>query len=443
MGLLRPGSFAPWALGALTGDGDGERVVEELVAAGLLEPVGTDAAGQSCYRPHDLVALLARELAARDDETANRAAVKRLVDTYLVLGRAVFDRALRVNEGLPPGELPADIAPAAVDVDAVTKEPDAWVHAERERLLHAIEEACRFGWYDEAARLADLVIPMLAVRGDFERLQHARAVVRDAACAAGDELVACRAETGRGDILLSRRVDEAGAAFERCVPVFRRLGLDRELVHSLTGLAFARMMQALPAAALAEEAVRIACAAGDPDGIALALRTRAETLVTEERPAEALALLERALPIARARENSDGRRAILMHILLCATLLGDLDRAEESYVEATALTSTVNDPIGAAWLLLHHSRVQGARGDQTAAIAEAERASDMLARAGDARGLAVASVRLAEARLQAGQVTAAVALLRETLATFDEGNALFKNRAQRLLDSALAATRPG
>ena len=131
-----------------------------------------------------------------------------------------------------------------------------------------------------------------------------------------------------------------------------------------------------------------------------------------------------------------------MRILLCATLLGDLDRAEESYVEASALTDAVNNPIGVAWLLLHHSRVQGARGEKKAAMAEAERARDMLARAGDARGLAVASVRLAEAQVQAGEFAAAIALLQETLATFDEGNALFKNKAQRRLDSAMSAAYP-
>jgi DNA-binding SARP family transcriptional activator/tetratricopeptide (TPR) repeat protein len=439
IGFLPSGSFSAWALGALTDGGDGERVVERLVAAGLLEPVGVDAADQPRYRPHDLVALFARELAAREDVTARRTAVKRLLDTYLVLGRDVYGRARRVNEGLPADELPADLAPAAIDVAALTKEPDTWVHTERDGLLHAIEQACRLGWYREAALLADLVVPILAVRGQFEQLQHSRALVRDAAFAVGDELVACRAETSRGDILLSRRVDEAGAAFERCVPVFRRMGLHHELVHSLTGLAFARMMQSLPASEYAEEAVRIACAAGDADGLVLALRTHAETLITDEHPDKALPLLEKALPITRARQNSDGRRAILMRILLCATLLGDLDRAEESYAEALTLTDAISDPIGIAWLLLHHSRVRSARGDEKGAIAEAERACGMLARAGDIRGFAAASLRLAEAQVQAGEYAAAIAQLQETLATFDEGNTLFKTRAKLLLDRAMEA----
>ena len=412
MGLLQPGPFAAWALGALTDGSDGERVVEQVIAAGLLEPVGADAADQPRYRPHDLVALFARELAAREDDTVGRAAGERLLDTYLVLGREVYDRALRINEGLPPDDLPADVVPVVVDVARLTKAPDAWVHTERGGLLHAIELACRFGWHRKAALLADLVVPALAVRGDFEQLQHTRALVRDAAFAAGDELVACRAETSRGDILLSRRVDEAGAAFERCVPVFRRMGLNRELVHSLTGLAFARMMQTLPGAAYAEEATRIAYAADDQDSIVLALRTHAEILITDDRPAEALPLLDKALPITQARQNSDGHRAILMRIIRCTTHLGDLDRAERSYVEALALTDEVNNPIGVAWLLLHHSRVHSARGDLTAAIAEAAQARALLARAGDSRGFAAASLRLAEAHVQAGESADAITLLR-------------------------------
>src|SRR5688500_19225733 len=98
----------------------------------------------------------------------------------------------------------------------------------------------------------------MVIRGSFNDIQHARALVRDAALAAGDERVAYRAETSRADLLLSQRVDEAGAAFESCVPVFRRMGMHRELVISLTGLAFARMWQGLPAEAFAEEAIRIA-----------------------------------------------------------------------------------------------------------------------------------------------------------------------------------------
>jgi DNA-binding SARP family transcriptional activator/tetratricopeptide (TPR) repeat protein len=436
VGLLPPGPFSAWTLGVLCDGSDGERLVEQLTAAGLLETVGADPTGQARYRPHDLVALYTRELAAREDEATTRAATRRLLDTLLHLGHEAYRHITRVNEGLPPGELPADLPAATIDVTCLTKDADAWLHTERTLLLRAIEQACHFGWYRKAALLADLVIPALAVRGGFEQLQHARALVRDAAIAAGDEQVAYRAETSRADILLSQRVSEAATAFESCVPVFRRHGMHRELVHSLTGLAFARIWQGRPGTAYAEEATRIAYAAEDQESIVLAVRTHAETL-TADRPADALPLLEKALAAVRALDTPEGERAILLRITYCAISLGDLEKANATYAQAHDLT----DPhsLAFAWLLTHRSRILRAYGDHAGAISEARRSRDMMAQAGDARGLVSASLYLAEAHLSAGDAASAVTLARTTLSTLD---ATALSRHQTWAESILRRASP-
>ncbi|GAA4469191.1 AfsR/SARP family transcriptional regulator [Phytohabitans houttuyneae] len=442
MGLLPPGPFAAWALGVLCDDaGGGDRLAEQLATAGLLDPVGADACGQFRYRPHDLVALYARELAGQEDESLSRAAVKRLLGELLQLGNEAYAGATRVNEGLPPGPLPADLPPAACDAGWLAKDADGWLHAERTLLLHIIAQACRYGWYDRAAILADLVIPALAIRGGFEQLEQARAQVRDAALAAGDQTVAYRAETSRADILLSQRVDEAANAFASCVRVFRRLGLHRELVHSLTGLAFARIWQGLPGTAHAQEAIRVAEAAGDRESIVLALRTHAETLITDE-PAAALPLLAKALAVVRELDNPEAERAILVRITDCATSLGDLETAERTYARASELTDPRTNTLGHAWLLMHHSRMRRVQGDHRAAVAEARHARELMAQAGDTRGVATASLHLAEAHLVAGDAGAAVAVVRETLSSMD-ADALprLKARAELLIDRAAEQSR--
>ncbi len=63
MGLLPRGPFTASALGLFAQDGDGERLVEALTEASLLDPVHLHADGEPRYRPHDLVALYAQELA--------------------------------------------------------------------------------------------------------------------------------------------------------------------------------------------------------------------------------------------------------------------------------------------------------------------------------------------------------------------------------------------
>ncbi|MGN9914194.1 BTAD domain-containing putative transcriptional regulator [Phytohabitans sp. LJ34] len=436
MGLLPAASFAAWTIGALTDGGDGERAVEQLMAAGLLEPVGLDLTGQLRYRPHDLVALFARELAGGEDEQVARAAYQPLLDTFLVLAHHVHLRVDR-KEGLPPDPLPDGITAAPPDIAGLTADPVAWLHTERSQLLFAIEQACRLGYYDKAALLADMIIPPLSIRGGYEQIAQARASVRDAARAAGDERVASRQASSRADVLLSLCLDEAANEFEGSVAVFRGFGLNHELVHSLTGLAFARMFQGRPALMHAEEATAIAYATGNPDDIVLALRTHADTLVLQDRPAEALPLLDQALGHVQALRNTDNHRALLVRKLDCAISLGKLDMAESTYALALEVTDAVNNAHGLGWLLVHHSRLRLAHGDIPAAMTEAREALRLMVQAGDPRGVFIANLRLAEALTAGGDAPGAVTLLRTLLSTSDAASVpLLKTRAEALLAQA-------
>ncbi|MGW4945324.1 BTAD domain-containing putative transcriptional regulator [Actinoplanes sp. NPDC004185] len=439
MGLLPAEPFAAWTLGAVLDGGDGERAAEQLMAAGLLDPVGLDPTGQLRYRPHDLVALFARELACGEDREVTRDAYRRLLDTFLVLAHDVHVRVDR-KDGLPPDPLPDSIAAAPVDLAALTADPGAWLQTERAQLLYAITQACVLGSYDKAALLADLTIPPLSVRGGYDQIVQARAAVRDAARAAGDERVASRQASSRADVLLSLCLDEAAAEFEGSVAVFRRLGLRHELVHSLTGLAFARMFQGRPALAHAEEATAIAYATGDPDDIVLALRTHADTLVLQDRPAEALPLLERALAHTQALWNNDSHRALLVRKLDCAITLGRLDLADATYAQAREVTDAVNNAHGIGWLLVHHSRLRRARGDLPAAMREAREALRRMVEAGDPRGVFLANLRLAEALLAGGDSPGAAAVLRTLLSTSDVASVpLLRAKAEALLGQASSA----
>ncbi|GIG87934.1 SARP family transcriptional regulator [Plantactinospora endophytica] len=436
MGLLPAESFAAWTLGAITDGGDGERDVEQLMAAGLLEPVGLDLTGQLRYRPHDLVALFARELAGREDEEVTRAAYQRLLDRFLVLAHGVHLRVDR-KDGLPPDTLPDDIEAGPVDIAGLAADPGAWLRTERSQLLFAITQACRLGSYDKAALLADMIIPPLSIRGGYEQIVRVRGIVRDAARAAGDERVASRQASSRADVLLSLCLDEAASEFEESVAVFRRLALHHELVHSLTGLAFARMFQGRPALVHAEEATTIAYATGDRDDIVLALRTHAETLVLQDRPAEALPLLDRALAHAHTIWNTDSHRALLVRKLDCAISLGKLDLADSTYAQAREVTDAVDNAHGLGWLLVHHSRLRRARGDLPAAMRDAREALRRMVEAGDPRGVFIANLRLAEALLTGGDSRGATAVLHTLLSTSDAASVpLLKAKAESLLSQA-------
>jgi hypothetical protein len=157
------------------------------------------------------------------------------------------------------------------------------------------------------------------------------------------------------------------------------------------------MFQGRPALPHAEEATAIAYETGDPDDIVLALRTHADTLVLQDRPAEALPLLDRALAHAPTLWNTDIHRALLVRKLDCAISLGKLDLADSTYAQAREVIDAVNNAHGVGWLLIHHSRLGRARGDLPAAMADAREALRRMVEAGDPRGVFIANLRLAEA----------------------------------------------
>ncbi|QFY13412.1 hypothetical protein GBF35_48745 [Nonomuraea phyllanthi] len=97
LGLVdAPGGFAPWLVAALleTTVHDGERLLEQLVDAQLLQPLGRDGAGRPRYRFHELIRLFARERAEAIEPPDARLAV---------LSRAVRFGTLRYDAGLARG----------------------------------------------------------------------------------------------------------------------------------------------------------------------------------------------------------------------------------------------------------------------------------------------------------------------------------------------------
>ncbi len=433
MGLLPTGDFAAWTLGALTDGGDGDRLVEQLVTAGLVDPIGTDGTGEPRYRPHDLVAVFARERAAADDEPTVRASVGRLLDALITIGRTVYARVATATDGLTPEPLAGSPSAPAIDIGEC---PHAWVHAERALVLDAIRRGCEIGLYVQAATAADLLVPAMEQSG-LDQLRRVRATIRDAALAAGDEVVAWRAEYAHADLLLHENLGEAARAFARCVDGFRRLGRPHELVRSMTGLAFARATQGLPVDALVTEAVDVARDDADAQTQVLALRTHAETLMMRDRHTEALVLLEEALLTARGLTNPSGRRSLLGRKADCCLALGDLPAAAATYRQAIRLADAAHEPRGYAWLLLLHVRILLKSQRPAAAIRAGQRARQLLLDVGDTRGAATASMHVGEAYLCSGRPREAITALEECLPVLRATSVRVRRlTAERLLTEA-------
>jgi DNA-binding SARP family transcriptional activator/tetratricopeptide (TPR) repeat protein len=423
--LLPPGDFAAWTLGQLVDGGSGEVAAERLVSAGLLQPAGADVSGEPRYRPHDLVALYAAELLARDKPAEAREAVGRLVDTMAHLGQAIQGRVTRIGDVLPPSPRPTSTGLAPATVRHLLRDPVAWARASRRHLIDTVRRACEYGWYDRAALVADLTFPVLFAFGDIEPFRRLYEELATGAAAAGADLVAWRAQYIRAGLLLDGELAAGAEILSGCVTAFRRLGARHELVYALVTLEFARSMLGQPVETEVAEALRVAGELDDPACLLLALRAQGESLLMRERPADALPVLSRALELADVVEDRSTRRILLNLTAKGLMAVGEVDRARAHLTAALELVNDGTNPRALAWLLIQRGRIALADDDAPAAIADAQQAVELHERLQDRRGLLSASVVLAQAHLRGGRAEAAAQILTtrvELLATADDRN---------------------
>ncbi|WP_243770082.1 AfsR/SARP family transcriptional regulator [Amycolatopsis acidicola] len=422
--LLPRTGFQAWALGAVTDGSDGERLVEALTASALLEPCGN-----ARYRTHDLVALFAQDVASEEDQTPS---LRSLLDVLLARGEEVHREAARWTEELQPYQ---GTSRPEVDLPPLDCPPGAWAARERDLLLSVIDQACEAGWHADAARLADLVVPALHLGGGFEMLAAIRRRIAETARAAGDELVAWRADYGRAEASLAEDVSESERTFVACAKAFEELGATTELVFSLTGVAFCRLMRNEPDLATAERAVEIGESGPDLIARCMANRTLAQTLQQVDRTREAVWILKKTSKEAATLSVPSLSAGLLRELARAALRLGDVDTADAACADAAPLLT--GNPHDEGWLLQLRSRVETAQGRYCEAATTARRSHDIFTDLGDRRAAASSLIWLADALWHGGDRRDAVALARQARDELREmGSTILAPQAERILAEA-------
>ncbi len=170
LAALTSAPFPAWMVAAVLGTGavDGERVIDELVDAHLLQCQGEDAVGQMRFHFHDLVRLVAVERCVVDDgEPALRRAADRILSGWLSLLLVAIegfsgDRPARVwadPDGRP------DPIPRWVTLDTVLLHHLAWLDVEADMLAAAVQQAYDLGLDDLCWRLVWVLRCYLQLRG--------------------------------------------------------------------------------------------------------------------------------------------------------------------------------------------------------------------------------------------------------------------------------------
>ncbi|MFE0132689.1 BTAD domain-containing putative transcriptional regulator [Streptomyces sp. NPDC059037] len=380
LAVLGPCDTAPWMV-ALLVDGaeeEVEEVLERLVDAQLLDWTGTDSAGQSRYRAHDLVRVYAAERAEAEDSAEVRtAAVGRALAAGLRLVERVAEEApsgvvvLRpylggsasVNRSAGGAKAEWDgtgtqgRGPAAEVGAATTRralaDPFAWFEAEADALATAVERAAAFGLHTLACAAATVLCSSsFAVGNRFDAWWRSH----DAALAA-----ARRAEDRAGEALLliglgqlrfeQDRYAEAQDYFRQAEPLCAAIGDLHGQAAALAGLG--GNLRELGRLAAADEAlgraVDVFQRLGDDAGIGLACRLRGSVRMELGDQDEASALLDVSLGAYRSLGSRRGEALTLRTLSLVHRSLGAYEEAEEYAGRALEILAGLGDPLMAAY----------------------------------------------------------------------------------------------
>lgn len=437
LGLLGATDVASWTVGVLAG-GDGERLVERLVEANLLDEVGLDVTGEPRYRMHDLLAVYAAELVRQEDPEVVTAALREYVEVLLTLAEEAAQDWFGADD-TPRRPIRPSAALDRAEIEHLTASREKWLLAEMVNIDRAITQCLDHRWVDEADNLAHRAFVYLDIYHSHERILQLYGLIRDAALAQGDELIAWRSHLRLTGQVVTRGVnDQVLADYARCVQAFEVLGAHAELAVSLGALAYYTMLHTgQPQLALAERAVAAARRSGEHLTYLSSLRELGTMLATEGRHADSMRVMDEALALGREIGERNELGLMLHRIASSALDHGDLGRASAASREALDLMTVAGEDRGAAYCAVLVSQVDLALGDAGAALARAEKALNVFEGLGERRGTVRALAAVAEANLALGLVETVIDLAAGALENYaDAGDAAAEERLRAALTEA-------
>jgi len=399
-----------------------EALLERLVDVHLLEVLGEDAAGQTRYRFHGLVRLLALELSAVDGESVRRQAVERAVGAQLALTE-------RAHAALSPGNAGHRDECAAVRwlpqpdraIAAVREHPLDWFEAERASLVAGVEVAARHGFAEAAWALACGLTTFFGIRGHWQDWQATHEQAAAAARAAGLALGEANAVEMLGVChLWLGDVRRALPCFERSLELARAVGSARRVATGQYGLGLVAAYRGdcQRAEELLNESLAHFRGAGDQHGVAVTLDALAEAQRLGGRRAEATANLGLAGAIFHASGDLHWEAISLLSLADLHRAEGRLEQADACLARCLALFQGFGNRHFAALALNRLARVRVAQGRRDEAVACLRRCTVAFAELGLRLAEARALHRMGRIQAELGDGAAAGTAFERALAAF-------------------------
>jgi DNA-binding SARP family transcriptional activator/tetratricopeptide (TPR) repeat protein len=339
------------------------RVLAELTGAHL---VAEPAPGRFGF--HDLLRTYASELAHREETAAARhAAIRRVLDHYLVTANAAFPRLYPARDPLAlpqaePGTTPEQLASRA--------QARAWFAAEHQVLLAAVALAASAGFDRHAWQLPAALSEFLDRQGHWHDLAVTQQAALAAAVRVGDRPGQAQAHHGVAMACLRSGRGEQGRSHARqAIEAFRQLGNQAGEARSriLLGTALGEQGQYAQARRQTGRALRLYRDLGHRAGQAHALTNLGWNAVLLGDYQAALGYCQRAFGLHRELGNLLGEAHTWDYLGYLRDHLGEHDDAVTCYRRALGLLREVSDRSEQAGVLTRLGDAHRALGDRPAA----------------------------------------------------------------------------
>jgi DNA-binding SARP family transcriptional activator len=455
--LLEVPVFSGWLCAPLLDErpAAADDVLDELVSARLIEPVGTTSGAHTQYRIHDLIRLFARErLAAEEPAAEQRAALERVLGGLLFVGeqarrRHIGDNPLRLDPNALRWPLPVPLT------EVLVSDPMAWSERERAALVAGVRQAAEAGLVEQSWSLATIANELLESLDDWQHTAEiALAATRRAGHVRGQaaalyflgsvyaergQLEAARRSVGEAARLfrdvgddhgfalairltplidrVAGRLGAAAAGFEQALAILRTTRDQAQVAYVLQNLARIRLELGEPRVAreLLAEALQLTEALRVTQ-VGLVNRIESQVLyvlgdaqLQAGELADAAATFAQALRRVRDARDQVGEAIVLRGVGLVALRQGQRDRARRALEHALELADTIRLPMVAAQTRLGLGELALATGDAETAVALARQAEAACREVGASLDQARALILLSDASRAAGDVAAAEA----------------------------------
>jgi tetratricopeptide (TPR) repeat protein/transcriptional regulator with XRE-family HTH domain len=382
LGLLGPRTVPGWVLGPLLDRADADDVLDTLVDANLLRFTEIDVNDSPRYRLHDLLRAYAHEGAMALPEAELRAAVGRLLATWLDLTVRAVDRLPPSLFAPPQGNTPRTPLPESV-VDGLLELPGKWFEAERDALIGAVELAAAWQFDEAAWELAAAAVPYHDLHSNYEDWRRAHTVALDAARTAGNvrgEAVMLRALS---QVAVYRdEYDVAADGFGRALELSQQAGDKREEFLARAGLG--TIHRVLGRFDKAESHILDALEVVPDRHLEAQVRNAlGVVLLAQDRPEESRESFAEALRICREIGDTHREAVVLREASVLYDKLGETEQAFTALRRALEIFESLDDERCVGYTLLRMGKVYAVHGELGHATVALQRAGVFLASNGN------------------------------------------------------------